>query len=95
MSGTDIRYAAMTRHGRLHLEASRQEEGPLSSYALATPCPVLTKRMVLSPYAMSGTDLAISLRHVRSAYAMSGTDLADTAVRDHRQVDARGPGRQG
>eukprot|EP00961_Rhodomonas_salina_P201436 2717556-Rhodomonas_salina.3 len=26
--------------------------GPLPPYALATPCPVLTSRVVLSPYAL-------------------------------------------
>eukprot|EP00961_Rhodomonas_salina_P008210 111549-Rhodomonas_salina.2 len=69
---------------------------PLSSYAFAMRCPVLTKRMILRlRYAMSGTDQAygpsLRLCGVRPyATAHVRVQLA-SQVKSHRQIKAINP----
>eukprot|EP00961_Rhodomonas_salina_P126719 1707823-Rhodomonas_salina.3 len=87
---TDLAYDA-TRMASAHATAMSDPVSlysqVIASYASATPCPVLTLRMMLPVrpgrhYGLSGTRLvcgAICLRDVR--YAMSGTDLPYGATR--------------
>eukprot|EP00961_Rhodomonas_salina_P234589 3170587-Rhodomonas_salina.2 len=59
MSGTDIAYGATRRRTCKPLRPPSRRSTPLSAYALATRCPVLT----WAP------------KHLRACYAMSGTDI--------------------
>eukprot|EP00961_Rhodomonas_salina_P260397 3518851-Rhodomonas_salina.1 len=80
--------------------SSRTVRTPLSAYALAMLCPVLTSPMrlldytcVRACYAMSGTDIgkASAAICLRARYAMPGTDTAYTTTRNERGQPSRLP----
>eukprot|EP00961_Rhodomonas_salina_P064676 870446-Rhodomonas_salina.3 len=74
MSGTDVVHGASLGYGRrrCHSVDSLQELAPLSSYALATKCPVLTNPTVLCECPVLTQTYAPIVLHSR--YRMSGTE---------------------
>eukprot|EP00961_Rhodomonas_salina_P129192 1740448-Rhodomonas_salina.2 len=76
-SGTETACGGTSRQGTcVERRGGGGRSDPLSAYALATRCPVLRYRMVLSAYAMSGTKIPNGTVSLRACDAMSGTEKA-------------------